>query len=230
MKIHVIEDDQTLAQLVKERIEKYGYEVTTSQNFQALDEEFLAIQPDLVLMDVKLPYFDGFYWTQQIRKHSNVPILFLSARDHPMDQVMAMEYGGDDYIVKPFVYEVLLAKIKSHLRRVYGEYSLNKERVLSFHSLLYYPERLEIHYQTASTLLTKREGELLELLIESAPKIVSREVLLMKLWDDTRFVDDNTLSVNMGRLRKKIEELGLSPEIIKTIRATGYVLDWQEVK
>lgn len=226
MKIFLVEDDFALAKLVKEAIEKYNFEVFPSTNFQALDQEFLEVQPDLVLMDINLPYFDGFYWTKQIRQHTNVPIIFLSARDSPMDQVMAVEYGGDDYLVKPFANEVLIAKIKSQLRRAYGEYAANKERTLARQGLAYYPERLEVHYQNQKELLTKKEGELLELLLESAPKLVPREILLMKIWDDARFVDDNTLSVNMGRLRKKLEDLGLPTNIITTVRGKGYLLDW----
>ncbi|MHC5268974.1 response regulator [Enterococcus sp. LJL98] len=226
MKIFLIEDDFALAKLVSETIDKYGFDVIVGKDFQHLDQEFLNNQPDLVLMDINLPYFDGFYWTKMIRKHSNVPIIFLSARDHPMDQVMAMEYGGDDYLIKPFVNEVLLAKIKSHLRRAYGEYAMTKERTVIFHELIYYPERLEIHYNQQKELLTKKEGELLELLIEETPRVVPRETLLMKLWDDVRFVDDNTLSVNMGRLRKKLEDLGLI-NCILTVRGKGYLMDWQ---
>lgn len=228
MKIFLIEDDLTLAKFVKEALEKYNFEVYHSKNFQALDQEFLEVQPDLVLMDINLPYFDGFYWTRKIRQHANIPIIFLSARDSPMDQVMAIEYGGDDYLVKPFANEILIAKIKSQLRRAYGEYAANKERTLVLRGLTYYPERLEVHYQKQKELLTKKEGELLELLLESAPKLVPREILLMKIWDDARFVDDNTLSVNMGRLRKKLEDLGLPLNVITTIRGKGYLLDWGE--
>lgn len=226
MKIFLIEDDLTLANLVRQTIEKYSFDVSLATNFQSLDQAFLECSPDLVLMDINLPYFDGFYWTKKIREQSNVPIIFLSAREHPMDQVMAMEYGGDDYLVKPFNNDILIAKIKSHLRRAYGEYAMAKKRTVIFHGLVYYPERLEIHHQENVELLTKKEGELLELLIEEAPKIVPREMLLMKLWDDVRFVDDNTLSVNMGRLRKKLEDLGLN-DCILTIRGKGYQINWQ---
>lgn len=226
MRIFLIEDDFTLATLVRQTIEKYGFEVHLATNFQRLDQEFTSFKPDLILMDINLPYFDGFYWTKKIRQLSNLPIIFLSAREHPMDQVMAMEYGGDDYIVKPFNNDILIAKIKSHLRRTYGEYAMTKERTVTFHELTYFPERLEIHYQTQIELVTKKEGELLELLIEESPRIVPREMLLMKLWDDIRFVDDNTLSVNMGRLRKKLEDLGLV-NCIATIRGKGYQLNWQ---
>ena len=228
MKIFLIEDDTALAKVVKEAIAKYGFEVHQAQNFADLLVEFQQVKPDLVLMDINLPYFDGFYWTRQLRKQSNLPIIFLSARDHPMDQVMAMEYGGDDYLVKPFDNEVLVAKIKSQLRRAYGEYSVAGERIFNFHDLQYFPERLEVHYAGQKEYLTKKEGELMELLMEYAPRIVKRETFLMKLWDDERFVDDNTLSVNMGRLRKKLEDMGLEDKI-QTLRGQGYQLIWEVV-
>lgn len=225
MKIFLIEDDEALAKVVKEAIEKYGFEVTAAQDFADLATEFSQVLPDLVLMDINLPYFDGFYWTRELRKRSNLPIIFLSARDHPMDQVMAMEYGGDDYLIKPFANEVLIAKIKSQLRRAYGEYSVAGERIFNYRELHYFPERFEIRYGEKRELLTKKEGELMELLIQNAPTIVKRETFLMKLWDDERFVDDNTLSVNMGRLRKKLEDMGLVDKI-HTLRGQGYQLDW----
>lgn len=227
MKLFLIEDDHTLAKLLKNYIEKYGFDVIIAQNFNDLVSEFKQIQPDLVLMDINLPYFDDFYWTKEIRQNSNSPIIFLSARDHTMDQVMAMGYGGDDYLIKPVDNQLLMAKIKSQLRRAYGAYAVNGERILTYQELQYFPERLEIRYQEKRELLTKKEGELMELLVQQAPTIVKREQFLMKLWDDQQFVDDNTLSVNMTRLRKKMTDIGLSYSI-KTIRNQGYQLVWSE--
>lgn len=229
MKLFLIEDDQALATVLKEYLDKFGYEVAVATSFDDLVTEFQAIQPDLVLMDVNLPYFDGFYWTREIRRLSNLPIIFLSARDHPMDQVMALEYGGDDYLVKPFANEVLIAKIKSQLRRAFGEYAVTGERIFSYHDLQYFPERLEMRYAQQKELLTKKEGELMELLMANAPTIVKRETFLMKLWDDERFVDDNTLSVNMTRLRKKLEDMGLTG-LVKTQRNQGYQMDWDGIQ
>lgn len=228
MKIFLIEDDHALAKLVKNYIEKYGFNVRTAKLFSDLVAECKQVQPDLILMDINLPYFDGFYWTKEIRRFSNIPIIFLSARDHTMDQVMAMENGADDYLVKPVDNQILMAKLKSQLRRAYGEYAVNGERILTYQRLHYFPERLEIRYQEKRELLTKKEGELMELLVQQAPTIVKRENFLMKLWDDQQFVDDNTLSVNMTRLRKKMEDIGL-PNTIKTIRNQGYQLVWSEV-
>jgi DNA-binding response OmpR family regulator len=171
-----------------------------------------------------LPIYDGFYWTRQLRKVTKCPIIFLSARDSQMDQVMALEYGGDDYLVKPFSYDILLAKIKSHLRRSYGEYSdLKEERTIKKEQLIFYPERLEVHVLEKQELLSQKEGQLLEILMESYPEVVSRQDLLSQIWDDEHFVDDNTLSVNMTRLRRKLEQLGLADSIL-TVRGRGYRL------
>ncbi|WP_314208273.1 response regulator transcription factor [Vagococcus salmoninarum] len=228
MKIMLVEDDKKIVQLVSEHLEKYDFNVVSPTDLQNVTAFFEKCDPQLVLMDVNLPYYDGFYWTQQIRKTSNCPIIFLSAREGNMDQVMALEYGADDYITKPFSYELLLAKIRSHIRRVYGEYaSSSEERVYSKMSLSYYPERLELENQGKKELLTKKEGELVELLIEAYPNIVTREAILNKLWDNENFVDDNTLSVNVTRLRRKFFDLGFENGII-TVRGKGYRLDLGE--
>lgn len=224
MKILLVEDDPSIVELVSEHLQKYNYDVYTPESLEKVLECFEQVQPDLVLMDVNLPYYDGFYWTRKIRLSSNCPIIFLSARESNMDQVMALEYGADDYITKPFSYDLLLAKIKSHIRRVYGEYaSSNEERVFEKKGLKYYPERLEIHYGDKQEGLTKKEGELVELLITTYPEVVSREDILDRLWDSQFFVDDNTLSVNITRLRKKFQDIGLSNSIV-TIRGKGYKL------
>lgn len=224
MKIFVVEDDQSLVKMISEQLQRYAYETFVPQHFDAILAEFEMIQPDLVLMDVNLPYYDGFYWCQKIRERSLVPILFISARDGNMDQVMALEYGADDFLVKPFSYELLLAKVKSHIRRVYGDYAqADRARQLTAGNLVYYPEALKMTYQDREELLTLREGELLSLLIQAYPEMVKREKILNKLWDDERFVDDNTLSVNIGRLRKKLSTLGIE-EPIQTIRGKGYAL------
>jgi OmpR family two-component system response regulator YxdJ len=224
VKIFLIEDDKSLVKMMESQLSRYAFETFIPQNFEKILDEFQRIQPDLVLLDVNLPYFDGFYWCQKIREQSLVPILFISARDGNMDQVMALEYGADDFLVKPFSYELLLAKIRSHIRRVYGDYAQNdRARRLKAGSLMYYPESLKMSYQEKEELLTVREGELLALLVTAYPELVSREQILNKLWDDERFVDDNTLSVNIGRLRKKLVGLGLK-EPIQTIRGKGYAL------
>lgn len=224
MKIFIVEDDQSLVKMIGDQLQRYAYNTFVPQRFDAILAEFDEIQPDLVLMDVNLPYYDGFYWCQKIRERSLVPILFISARDGNMDQVMALEYGADDFLVKPFSYELLLAKVKSHIRRVYGDYAqTDRARQLKAGPLVYYPEALKMLCRGHEELLTVREGELLSLLIQAYPEMVKREKILNILWDDERFVDDNTLSVNIGRLRKKLTNLGID-EPIQTIRGKGYAL------
>ncbi|MFC0522773.1 response regulator transcription factor [Pontibacillus salicampi] len=223
--IWIVEDDIKIAELLKAHISKYGYQVGVVRDWNNLMEEFVEQQPHLVLMDVNLPQFDGFYWCRKIRSISNCPIIFLSARDGDMDQVMALEYGGDDYITKPFAYEVAMAKIKSQLRRVYGEYSqLNSnERTIVVEQLKLLPERLLLQMNNQEVSLSKKEADLLQLLMTHYPKVVSRTTLLEALWDDELFVDENTLSVNITRTRKKLEELNIS-HAIETVRGEGYKL------
>lgn len=224
MKIFVVEDDKSLVKMMENQLSRYAYQTFVPENFAAVLDEFLMIQPDLVLLDVNLPYYDGFYWCQKIRERSLVPILFISTRDGNMDQVMALEYGADDYLVKPFSYDLLLAKVKSHIRRVYGDYSQSdRARSLKAGELIYYPEALKMVYRESSEWLTVREGELLTLLMSAHPEMVKRERILNLLWDDERFVDDNTLSVNVGRLRKKLAAMGIN-DPIQTIRGKGYAL------
>ncbi|MFW8051721.1 response regulator transcription factor [Vagococcus fluvialis] len=224
MKILLIEDDMKLRHLVQSHLEKYGYQVTAVAVFDDIVTVFNDIDPHLVLMDINLPVFDGFYWTRQLRKITKCPILFLSARDSQMDQVMALEYGADDYLIKPFSFDILLAKIKSHLRRSYGEYSdLKEERVIRQEGLHFYPERLEAVVDDKKELLSQKEGQLLEMLMNRYPDVVSRQDLLSEIWDEEHFVDDNTLSVNMTRLRRRLDQLGLEESIL-TVRGRGYRL------
>jgi OmpR family two-component system response regulator YxdJ len=222
--ILIVEDDPKLSALLKTYIEKYGYHAVDTEEFEHILHFFQKVKPDLVLMDVNLPKFDGYYWCRQIRTVSTCPILFISARAGEMDQVMALEYGADDYITKPFHYEIVMAKIRSHLRRAYGEYAPKlEERIIEEEGLILYPERLELSLNGKSVPLTKKEAVLLEILIERYPKVVSRETLLEELWDDQSFVDENTLSVNITRVRKKLQELGIE-DGIETHRGAGYRL------
>lgn len=223
-KMLIVEDDPKIADLLKAHIEKYGDTAIVIHEFDRVLEQFQRHSPHIVLLDINLPSFDGYYWCRQIRQVSTCPIIFISARDGKMDQVMALENGADDFITKPFYYEIVMAKIRSHLRRAYGDYAVkNDERTVELGGLILYPERMELHFGKRSVPLSKKETILIETLMEYSPRVASREVILEKLWDDA-FVDDNTLSVNITRVRKRLAELGLE-ETLETVRGLGYRLN-----
>lgn len=225
----IIEDDKKLAELIKNHIERYGYNVFLVKDFSNVKTEFLECKSELILMDINLPFFDGFYWCRDIRTCSKVPIIFISARDSDMDQVMAIENGGDDFITKPFSYDVLLAKIKGVLRRVYGSYAESNTDDFKVDGLILHNNKNILEYKDKKIDLSKNEFSLLLHLIKNINKIVSRDTLLEILWNDIDFIDDNTLSVNVTRLRKKLEEVGIS-NAIETKRGQGYILlnNWKE--
>jgi len=229
-KIMIIEDDKKLQELIRSHLEKYGYETCTVKDFSNIKKEFINHNPNLVLMDINLPYYDGFYWCREIRTVSKVPMIFISARDSDMDQVMAIENGGDDYITKPFSYDLLLVKIKGVIRRVYGEYSENSPaEIFEVDGLYMHINKNIVEYNGKKIELSSKEFLLLYTLLKNVNKIVSREELLEILWNDIDFVDDNTLSVNMTRLRKRLEDIGII-NAIETKRGQGYrmVNNWSK--
>ena len=189
-----------------------------------MKEEFVACRPDVVLLDINLPRYDGFYWCRQLRTISKVPIIFISARSDDFDQVRALENGGDDYITKPFNLELAVAKIQSVIRRTYGEYALGGEAVVLRAGELWLDKsQNRAHYKGNEVELTPKEFRLLCCLAERHGQIVERDHLLEALWDDVDFVDDNTLTVNVTRLRRRLAELGLD-NVIETKRGQGYRL------
>lgn len=220
----IVEDDPKIAEHLREYIEKYGYEVFVADDFENLMGEFRFFQPSLVLLDINLPSFDGYYWCRQIRLESICPVIFISARTGEMDQVMALENGGDDFISKPFHPDIVMAKIRSQLRRAYGEYAgKQEERIIVKKGLKLYLERLELKYKERIVYLAKKEADILEYLMMRHPRIAGREDLLERLWDDQAYVDENTLNVNIARVRKKISEIGIE-DAIETVRGAGYRL------
>lgn len=230
-RIWIIEDDVKIASIVADHLEKYGYEPKRIEAYDEVKRLLLRTEetPHLIMLDINLPKYDGFYLCRQIRAVSNVPILFLSARAGEMDQVMAIEHGGDDYVTKPFHLEVLLAKIRGLLRRAYGEYAAapaaaKPEDVVERNGLFLDRARLTLAYRDRKTELTPKELLLLDTLLRADGTAVSRETLLESLWDDVVFVDDNTLTVNVTRVRKKLEQLE-SPLTIVTVRGYGYRLE-----
>lgn len=221
-RIFIVEDDRKIAELLAGTLRKYQYNVAIVEDFECVVEECLAFDPQLVLLDINLPSYDGYYWCRQLRQRTMCPIIFISARSGDMDQVFALENGGDDFITKPFHYEIVLAKIRSHLRRSIGEYAPSQsERLIKKGAWKLFVERMELHVGDTIVPLQKKECVILELLMEASPKVVSRETMLEELWDDQSFVDENTLNVNMTRVRKKLTEYGVQ-STIETLRGAGY--------
>ncbi|BCB06050.1 response regulator transcription factor [Bacillus sp. KH172YL63] len=220
-KLLLIEDDTSLFNELRDRLSQWSYDVYGIQDFNQVMAEFAAIKPDLVIIDIQLPKFDGFHWCRMIRSHSNVPILFLSSREHPTDMVMAMQLGADDFIQKPFHFDVLIAKIQATLRRVYN-YNTEQVSIRTWSGATVDVERNTVSNEIGSIELSKNEMYILKLLIEQKNKIVKRDDLINSLWDDKRFISDNTLTVNVNRLRKRLEEIGLG-RYIETKVGQGYV-------
>ena len=220
-KILLVEDDEVIRQQVKKMLEQWGYEVVLVEDFMEVLSIFVKVEPHLVLMDIGLPLFNGYHWCQEIRKVSKVPIMFLSSRDQAMDIVMAINMGGDDFVTKPFDQNVLLAKIQGLLRR---SYEFGKDQsLLEYMGVILNLKAMDLVYQGEAVSLTKNEFQILQVLFERSGNIVSREDLMKELWNSDFFIDDNTLSVNVARLRKKLEAVGLK-DFIETKKGVGYGL------
>ena len=220
-KILLVEDDEVIRQQVKKMLEQWGYEVVLVEDFMEVLSLFVKEEPHLVLMDIGLPLFNGYHWCQEIRKVSKVPIMFLSSRDQAMDIVMAINMGGDDFVTKPFDQNVLLAKIQRLLRR---SYEFGKDQsLLEYMGVILNLKAMDLVYQGEVVSLTKNEFQILQVLFERSGNIVSREDLMKELWNSDFFIDDNTLSVNVARLRKKLEAVGLK-DFIETKKGVGYGL------
>lgn len=231
-KIYVVEDDRQLAGLLENYLQRFGYTTCAAANFERIKEEFEREAPHLVLLDVNLPKFDGYYWCRQIRNLSTCPIIFISAREGKMDQVMALENGADDYITKPFDYDIVLAKIRSQLRRTYGDYAAaGGDRAVQLEGLKLDKDRLYLSLGDRKVELSLTEVKILEELMRRGEEVVSRDRLLEKIWDDQVFVDDNTLNVYITRVRKKLAALGIE-EALQTVRGQGYRLvpRWEEAR
>ena len=221
-RIFLIEDDPVIARTVRDYLERLGYAVACGQNFADLAPEFAAFDPQLVLLDLSLPYRNGYHWCAELRKLSRAPIIFLSSAADNMNIVMAMEMGGDDFIAKPFDLEVLSAKIRALLRRTYDFGAAApllecRGAVLDTgdNTLSYEGQRLE---------LTRNEYRILQVLLEHKGSTVSRDTLMRKLWETDSFVDENTLTVNMARLRRKLEGVGLK-DFVRTKKGMGYLVE-----
>lgn len=221
-KIFIVEDDIKMAELIHQSFSTWGFESLVVKDFRDVLGEFSSYSPHLVLLDINLPYYDGFYWCKEIRCVSNIPIIFISSRNENMDLIMAINMGGDDFISKPFSLDVLVTKVNGLLRRTFS-YS-NSESVFIQHNNVV----LNLSNSTISHLgnmleLTKNELKVVHVLLSNHGKIISRERLITSLWNDESFIDENTLTVNINRLRKKLKELGLD-ELIQTKKNQGYTI------
>lgn len=217
----MVEDDEIIARSIREHLQAWNYDVCCVEDFSNVVAEFVRFDPQLVLMDITLPFFNGYHWCSEIRKISKVPVIFLSSAADNMNIVMAVNMGADDFIPKPFDLEVLTVKIQAMLRRSYdfagtGSMLEHKGAILNLNETM-------LTYQEQKIELTKNEFRILEILMENKEKVVSRETLMTKLWESDNYVDENTLSVNVNRLRKKLEALGLE-EFILTKKGIGYRL------
>lgn len=225
-KIMIVEDDEIIASSIKKHLEKWNYDVFVVNDFENVLEDFRNYEPLLILLDISLPYYNGYYWCQEIRKESEVPIIFISSTSENMNIVMAMNMGADDFINKPFDLTVLTAKLQAILRRTY---SFNKtQNVLNYHSLTLDLLKGVISYHEDSIELTKTELKIMQILFEHAGQIVSRDTIMEALWQSEAFVDDNTLSVNINRLRKKLDAFSL-PQLIHTKTGIGYQLYYEDI-
>lgn len=221
-KIMIVEDDRTIANAVADHLRKWEYEVKCAENLKNVQEEFIAFEPQLVLMDILLPFYNGFHWCSEIRKISKVPIVFLSSASDNMNIVMAMNMGGDDFIEKPFDLNVLTAKVQAILRRTYSfQGNLN---VLERGGVILNLNDASVVYEGEKLELTKNDFKILQILMENAEKIVERDRIMERLWESDEFIDDNTLTVNVTRLRKKLESIGIE-NYIKTKKGIGYLIE-----
>ncbi len=219
--IFIVEDDEVIANSLCEHIQTWGHKAFCVKDFQSVLKEFVACSPQLVLLDISLPFYNGYHWCTEIRKVSKVPIIFISSATDNMNIVMAMNMGGDDFIAKPFDLNVVMAKIQAMLRRTYDFTSQNN--LLEHHGAILNTLDNTLTYQENSLDLTKNEYKILELLMENKGRTVSRDMIMTRLWETDSFIDDNTLTVNVTRLRKKLESVGLV-DFIVTKKRMGYLI------
>lgn len=222
-RIMIVEDDEKISAIVTDMLKKWRYEVIKVKEFDRILAIFEKEEPHLVLLDINLPIFDGYYWCQQIRSISKVPIIFLSSRNQNMDVIMAINMGGDDFVQKPFDLDVLAAKVSALLRRNYA-YQDEASLQLAYRDLIFHLNNSTIDYGQQNAQLTRNEFIILQVLMGQIGKIVSRDALMQALWKDEQFVDDNTLTVNVNRLRRKIAALGLD-DFIVTRKGMGYLIE-----
>ena len=222
-RILLVEDDETMVDILKRNLEKWGYLVHVAEDFQNVMQEFQDFEPQLVLMDISLPFYNGYYWCGEIRKVSKVPVIFLSSSGDDMNLVMAINLGADDFVAKPFRMEVLTAKIQAVLRRTYT-FGTVSPSVLTHKGLTLNLDTSVLSYGQEKLELGKNEFGILRTLMEHPGKIIERSVLIRNLWETESFIDDNTLTVNVTRLRRRLEDIGLKIYIL-TRKGMGYYVE-----
>jgi DNA-binding response OmpR family regulator len=221
-KIMIVEDDPKIREIVLENIKKWGFDGIYIEDFNEVFNNFVKYEPHLVLMDITLPAFDGFYWCSKIREISKVPIIFISSRNTNMDIIMAVNMGGDDFVQKPFSLEVLMAKINAILRRTYS-YSNVESNIIEHNGVVLNLKDNNLIYNEETIELTKNEFKIIYILMKNSGSVVSRDKIMRSLWENESFVDDNTLTVNINRLRKKLSNISLD-NFIETKKGQGYII------
>lgn len=221
-RIMIIEDDITIAKSMKEYLSRWNYDVIYLNDFKDITEQVIHFEPQLILLDIMLPYYNGFHWCAEIRKISKVPIIFISSANDNMNIVMAMNMGGDDFICKPFDLDVLIAKIRALLRRTYS--FQGQINYLEHNGVLLNLSDTTLSFKDKKIEMTKNEYRIMQVLMENVGGIVLRDEIMEKLWENDDYVDDNTLTVNINRLRKKLNEIGLY-DFIKTKKGFGYMVE-----
>ncbi len=221
-KILIVEDDLIIATSLGNYLRQWGFEAECVEDFQHVKEAYLAYHPQLVLLDISLPFYNGFHWCKELRKITKIPIVFLSSANDNMNIVMAMNMGGDDFIGKPFDLTVLVAKIQALLRRSYSYQG--KVEVLEHRGAILNLGDTNLTFHNRKVELTRNDFKILQLLMENKGKVVSREQIMKRLWESDSFIDDNTLTVNMTRLRRKLEDIGLT-DFILTKKGIGYLIE-----
>lgn len=220
-KIMIVEDDPDIGELLSMHLRKFGFSTHLCKDFSQVLKEFEENEPHLVLLDINLPAYDGFYWCGKLRAKSPCPIIFLSSRNADSDQVYAMMNGGDDFVTKPFSLDVITAKITALLRRTYGEYAAVASGELQCGDCTFSQNRLTLLCNGKEVELSKTEAGVLRVIFTKHPGIASREELLNEIWDDETFVEENTLNVTISRLRRRLEQVG-SRLVLKSVRGVGY--------
>lgn len=221
-KILIVEDDLIIAKTVKNHIRSWGFEAECVTDFKDVLAAFVSYSPQLVLLDITLPFFNGYHWCSEIRKVSKVPIIFISSASDSMNIVMAMNMGGDDFIAKPFDLNVLTAKVQALLRRTYD--FTGQTNLLEHKGSILNISDATLNYHDRKIELSKNENKILQILLENKGKAVSRDTIMTRLWETDSYIDDNTLTVNITRLRKKLQEAGLC-DFITTKKGIGYMVE-----